>query len=393
MPVPTVRLRNHRDARVKGGHPWVFSNEIADDVATLPAGGVVDVVDPKGAFVGRGTANPRSLIAVRLWSRSREDLDGPDWFAARLTAAVARRAAALPGRTAYRLVHGEADGVPGLVIDRYHDVVVVQIGALGVELRKDALHQALRDVLSPRAIVLRSEGPARGLEGLDDERRVWSGDLTGPVEIDENGVRFRVDVLDGQKTGHFFDQSENRRFMGERCAGATVLDVYANSGGWALYAMRGGARSATAVDRSAGCVDAIRANAGLNGVAVEAVQDDGQAYLQRLVDAGARFDAVVLDPPAFAKNRKAAGAALRGYRKINALGAALVRPGGWLFTSSCSWHVDEERFVDAVASGARDAGKQLRIVRRGEQAPDHPVLPEVPETRYLKSLAALVEDR
>jgi 23S rRNA (cytosine1962-C5)-methyltransferase len=386
-----VRLRSKHDRRVREGHPWVFANELDTDVAKLPPGAAVDVLDARGTFLGRGYANPASLITVRLLARVPVDIDGPELFVERLRAAVRRRERALPGRTSLRLVHGEGDDLPGLVVDRYGDVVVVQIGTLGMQVRKDAIADALRAVLGPVSAVLRSEGPARALEGLEDERGPWFGDAPPEVDIDENGVTFRVSTLEGQKTGHFYDQADNRAWAGARCRDLDVVDVFANGGGWGLHALRGGARSVVAVDRSAECVERIGVNAALNGVRVTAVQDDGKGALQRLLAEKRRFGAVILDPPAFAKTRKAAGAALRGYEDLNALGLQLVEPGGWLFTSSCSWHVHEDRFVDAVASAARRVRRSIRVVRRGEQAPDHPVLPAVPETRYLKSLAILVE--
>lgn len=389
MSVPTVRLRSKHDRRIREGHPWVFSNELEGDVSALPPGGAVDVLDAAGRLLGRGYANPRSLISVRLLSRTGEDIDGPELFVKKLRAAVARREAVAPGRRSLRLVHGEGDDLPGLVIDRYDDVLSVQIGTLGMEVRKDALAAAIAEVLAPRAAVLRSEGPARRLEGLEDERGPWLGEAPEHVDIDELGVRFRVPVLSGQKTGHFYDQAYNRAFAGPLCRGRAVLDVYANAGGWALHALVNGATAATAIDRSEACGEQMRVNAALNGVALDVIVGDAMEVLRELP--GRAYGAVVLDPPAFAKSRKAAVAALRGYRELNALGAALVEPGGLLFTSSCSWHVEEGRFLEAVVAGARDAKRRVRVVRRGEQGPDHPVPPEVPETRYLKSLALLVD--
>jgi 23S rRNA (cytosine1962-C5)-methyltransferase len=393
MSIPQVRLKRRHDQRVRDGHPWVFANELDTPVSSLPHGGAVDVVDAAGHRLGRGYANPASLICVRLLDRAAGDIDSAAWFVERLERCARRRAQALPGRRSLRLVHGEGDGLPGLVIDRYDDVLVVQLGTLGMQVRKEALGAALLEVFAPRGVVLRSEGPARALEGLAEEVGPWLGDPPAEVDIEENGVRFRVGVLDGQKTGHFFDQADNRAWAGVRCAGLDVLDVYANSGGWGLAALRNGARSVLAVDRSAHCVDAISVNAGLNGVGeqVEVCREDGKQALVRLFTEGRRFGAVVLDPPAFAKARKAAGAALRGYHDINALGLSLLQPGGWLFSSSCSWHVQEERFVEAIAAAARKVGREVRVVRRGEQAPDHPVLPAVPETRYLKNVALQVE--
>lgn len=389
MSIPALRLRPKHDRRIKAGHPWVFSNELDGDVGALPPGGVVDVHDAGGAFLGRGYANPRSLIAVRILSRQRDDVDHPAFWAHRLREARVYREAVYPDRRSLRLVHAEGDGLPGLVVDAYDGWLAVQLTTLGTEARKDVIAQALQEVFEPRGAVLRSEGRARQLEGLEDERAAWFGDPPEHVDIDEYGVRFRVSLLGGQKTGHFFDQADNRRFAGGLCRGRTVLDVYANGAGWALHALRSGAASAVAVDKSAECAERMRVNAELNGVAdrLEVVEAEGRQVLQQLLGRSARFGAVVLDPPAFAKTRKAAGSALRGYREINALGLSLVEPGGFLFTSSCSFHVQEDRFLDEIAQAARLAGRRLRLVRRGDQAADHPVALAVPETRYLKSFA------
>lgn len=385
-----VTLRPKHDRRVAAGHPWVFSNEIDGDVKAIPAGGVVDVVDAKGKFLGRGYGNPASLIAVRILSRRRrEDVDHPAFFAQRFREALALREAVYPGRRSLRLLFGEADGVPGLVVDRYGDVLSVQIGTLGIETRKDAVAEALEQVFAPRGAVLRNDARVRELEGLPRHRDAWFGDVPESVDFDEAGVRFALPPLGGQKTGHFFDQYDNKRWAAPLCRGRTVLDVYANTGGWALHALAAGAERAVVIDSDEGNAALARANAEANGFGdrLEAVAAEAKRTLQGLVQQGARFGAVVVDPPAFAKQRKAAGSALRGYREINALAALLVEPGGFLFSSSCSFHVLEDRFLDAVVQGAGDADRQLTLIRRGEQASDHPVLPAVPETRYLKSFA------
>lgn len=386
--LPLVRLKPKHDGRVAAGHPWVFSNEIDGDFRALPAGGAVDVIDAKGKFLGRGYANPRSLITVRLLSRRRrEAIDSAAFYAQRLREAVALREAVYPGRTSMRLVFGESDGLPGLVIDRYADVLAVQINTLGMEVRKPQLAEAIQQVLAPRAAVLRNDAKVRELEGLTTGREPWFGDVPGEVAFDELGVRFALDVLGGQKTGHFFDQADNKHAAAPLCRDRTVLDVYANTGGWALHALAAGARSAVVIDSDAdNCARAV-ANGARNGFdgRLEAIAAEAKKTLQQLVAEGRRFGAVVIDPPAFAKQRKAAGAALKGYREINALASMLVEEGGFLFSSSCSWHVEEDRFLEAVVGGAHDAGKRLLLVRRGEQAADHPVLPAAPETRYLKS--------
>ncbi len=389
MNTPVATLRPGRDKRARAGHPWIFSNEL-QGVADLPEGGTVDVVSHEGAFVGRGYANPRSLIAIRLLTRNRrEDIDHPAFYLGRLREAAAYREAVQPGRRDLRLVHAEGDGLPGLIVDRYDDVLAVQINTLGMEVRKGALQEALLQVFGPRGAVLRNTSRARELEGLPVECRAWFGEVPEEVVVEEHGVRFRVTPLAGQKTGHFYDQAENRRLAAALCRGRRVLDVYAYNGAWALHALAAGAEAAVTVDKSEDACRQAEQNAALNGVSdrLTILHSEGKKALEHLVAAGERFGAVVLDPPAFAKTRKAATSALRGYRDINVLGMNLVAPGGLLFTSSCSYHIEEDRFVGVLQQAARRANCRVRILRRGEQAPDHPVVPGVPESRYLKSYA------
>jgi 23S rRNA (cytosine1962-C5)-methyltransferase len=258
-----------------------------------------------------------------------------------------------------------------------------------MDARKELLAEAIQEVLAPRAAVLRNDLRVRELEGLPRHEDAWFGDVPDTVAFDEAGLRFEIPLLGGQKTGHFFDQFDNKTWAAPRCDGRTVLDVYANTGGWELHALQAGATQAVVVDSDAGNMERAAANAAANGLGdrLEVVCAEGRGVLQGLVAGGRRFGAVVLDPPAFAKTKKAAGNALRGYREINALGLMLVEEGGLLFTSSCSYHVHEDRFLEAIADAAQQAGRRLQLVRRGEQAADHPVLPTVPETRYLKSFA------
>jgi 23S rRNA (cytosine1962-C5)-methyltransferase len=372
----------------------VFSNELDCDVKALEPGGAVDLTDHKGAFLGRGYANPASLIAVRLLARRKEDIDSQIFWTIKLRAALNYRMAACPGRTSLRLVHAEADGLPGLIVDRYGDWLAVQLSALGTEHRKDLIAGALREVFEPAGAVLRSTGRARMREGLEEEVAPWFGP-TPPDEvvIDENGVQYGVQLLAGQKTGHFFDQAENRAFAGSLCKGRRVLDVYAHAGGWAIAALLAGAAEATVVDKSAHAIELAKRNAELNGVAdrLTTICGEGRKTLQGMLQRSEQFDAVVLDPPAFAKTRKAAGSALRGYQEINALGASLLSQGGLLFTSTCSHHVLEDRYLDAVRAGVRQADRWMRVIRRSGAAADHPVRPEVPETTYLKSYALYTE--
>jgi 23S rRNA (cytosine1962-C5)-methyltransferase len=390
MKPPKFAVNKRAVTRIEAGHPWVFANELEAPVRDLPPGGVVDVTAVDGRFIGRGYANPNSLIAVRLCTRAKgHHIDLPGFWAARLREALELRQALYPGATAYRWVHGESDGLPGVVIDRYNDVIGVQITTLGMEQRKDVLLEAIRDTLPLEGGVLRNDVKVRELEGLEQGREIWFGEVPDEVIIAEGAVRYAVQPMGGQKTGHFFDQRTNREFAASLSAGRRVLDVYANTGGWGLHALRAGATEAVFIDKSQDACEAIEKNAALNEVAerCQIFQDEGRKALMGLVGRGERFGCVVLDPPAFAKTRKVASAALKGYGEINALGAQLVEPGGFLFTSSCSHHIFEERFLEVIAEAVRSTGKDLKLIRRGEQAPDHPVIPGMPETRYLKSFA------
>jgi len=368
----------------------VFSNELQEVHSGLVPGETVDVIDSQGAFLGRGYVNPNSLIAVRILSRNRKtDIDHVGFYEDRLREALQYRQSLYGERASLRLVHAEGDQLPGLVIDRYEQVLAVQLTTMGMERRKDLLAAAIQRVFQPQGAILRSEGRNRQLEGLEDETGLWFGEVPERIEFDEFGVRFAVQPSEGQKTGHFFDQAENRHHAGKLCSGRSVLDVYANSGGWALHALTHGADYAVTIDKAP--LNAARAeeNARINGFGerLEAHTAEGRKTLIDMLEQNMRFGAVVLDPPAFAKTRKAAGNALRGYQEINRLGLCLVEPGGFLFTSSCSYHVQEDRYVEVIQRAAQEVGRRLRIVRRGEQAPDHPVVPQVPETRYLKSYA------
>ena len=310
--------------RARPGHPWIFSNEIVDPpVASLPSGDAVEVVDTAGHVLGRGYSNPHSLITIRLVTRGDADLDSVTLYAERLRAADAMRARVLPGRRSYRLCAGEADGLPGLLVDRYEDVLVAQITTLGMERRKDLLREGLQ-ALGVRGAVLRSDVGARALEGLPiGESEVWFGDVPSKVAFEENGVRFQADPLSGQKTGFFFDQAENRAFGAPRCRGQRVLDVYAHTGAWALHALVAGATEAVAIDASGPACALIAENAALNGVSdrLRVIESDAREAMERLLATRERFDVVCIDPPAFAKSRKKAGIALGAYKAVNAQAA------------------------------------------------------------------------
>jgi len=375
-------------ARARPGHPWVFSNEVVDPpVSALPVGGTVDVYDPRGRALGVGYANPRSLIAIRLVGVG-ADIDGAALYRERIASALAWRGRVMPGRGSLRLVAGEADGLPGLIVDRYADVLSVQVTTLGMERRLDLVRPAVEELCGARAAWLRNDVGVRTLEGLDAEPRAWFGEVPVPVAFEENGLRLLADIKSGQKTGHFFDQADNRAFMTGLARGARVLDVFAHTGAWAVGALVGGAVEAVVVDSSASALALARRNAELNGVRLESREGDARAVMESM-DART-FDIVCLDPPSFAKSRKGAAKALGAYRQVNTAAARLVRTGGLLFTSSCSHHVLAERFEEAVRHGVRAAGRSALMIRRGGQSPDHPVLPSMPESEYLKHLVLVV---
>lgn len=377
-------------ARVRPGSPWVYANDLLDPPAgSLEPGEAVDVVDPEGRPLGRALANPHALIALRIYSREPVDLDDPAFYRGRIATALRWRRRVLPGRTALRVVAGEADGLGGLIVDRYGDHLSVQLTTLAIDRRAGIILDALRAELAPKGVVRRDDTGARALEGLGGEAQVWDGVVPERVPFEEEGVRMVADLVGGQKTGFFFDQVENRRFWRARAVGAVVLDAYANSGAWALQALAGGAREALALDSSEAACALVRENAALNGWSDRLTVQRGDVR-EVLPTLGSPFDLVSVDPPAFARNRKGAGSALHAYKQVSALGLATVAADGLYFASSCSHHVLPERFEEAVLGGARRAGRRVLLVHRGGQAPDHPILPGLPETAYLKHLVLLV---
>jgi 23S rRNA (cytosine1962-C5)-methyltransferase len=381
-------LQPGRHKRAVSGHPWIYSNEVTMDAAAkaLPEGGLVSLRTAGGDPLGVATFNPHPLVSARLLDRDPERRIDRDFFIARLEAALALRHR-LYGEPYYRLVHAEADGLPGLVVDRYGAVLVAQLNTAGMARLEGEFLAACATVLAPTAIVLRNDSPARALEGLPLEWRIAAGELSGPVEIIENGARFVVDPGVGQKTGWFFDQRDNRRFMASLSAGARVLDVYCYAGGFAVQAALGGADAVLAFDSSEPALTLAAAAAERNGVDERCRFQRADAFgeLARLVDRGERFDVVIADPPAFVKTKKDLGPGLRGYRKLARFAAALVAPRGLLFIASCSHNVEPAEFAEAVRRGLEDAGRSGRILRSAGAAPDHPVHPWLPESAYLKA--------
>lgn len=383
--VAQLVLRKGEDRRVRGGHPWIFSNEVESWQGGVEDGGLVDVVDHRGAFLGRAYVNRHSLICARLLTRGRDEIDTA-FFVKRLERAKRLRDAVYPGEAAVRLVYGESDQLPGLVVDRYGDWLAVQVLTLGMEHRLVELRAALERVFAPQGAVLVADSPLRTLEGLDQRREAWWGDVPARIELEVGGFELRVDLLHGQKTGLFLDQRENRRRAEARAEGRSALDVFCYQGEWSLHLARGGATSVLAVDSSEPALALARENIQRNGMAdkVEFLRSDAFDLLRRLEREGRRFGIVVLDPPALIKSRRGTAAGAKAYREHNRLAMSLLEEDGVLVTCSCSHHLDDDLFRQVLLESARAARRPMRVLDWSGEAPDHPRLLAVPETHYLK---------
>jgi 23S rRNA (cytosine1962-C5)-methyltransferase len=386
-PVVTLLAGGHR--RAEGGHPWIYSNEVEMDAAAraIAPGSLVTVKRADSRPLGVAMFNPHTLLAGRLLDRDAARPIGRRFVMRRLERALQLRER-LYRAPFYRLVHAEADGLPGLVVDRFGPVLVVQENAAGMELLEPVIVEALNALLSPDAIVLRNDSPARGLEGLTQEVRVAAGAVDGPVTVEEDGAIFLADVLAGQKTGWFFDQRDNRAFVAGLAAGARVLDLYCYSGGFAVAAARAGAASVAGIDRSEAALALAGEAAARNDVAALCDFRRAEVFAEAaaLASAGERFDIVIADPPAFARSKRDVPAALRGYRKLARLAMQLTAPGGFVFLASCSHNVAAADFAEAARRGLADAGRTGRILREAGAGADHPIHPALPESAYLKSL-------
>jgi len=382
----TVKLKKNEDRRLRAGHLWVFSNEIADLDQGFTPGETVDVVSHGGSHLGRGYINTHSLISVRLLTRGREDI-GLDFFAARIARALSLRRRLFPGEETYRLVFGEADGLPGLVIDKYGDVLVVQVSTLGMQIRLAEVLGALPAAgVEARAIILRTDTPMAQLEGFSGETRVLTGELDSPARIEQDGLRFDVDVLEGQKTGFYLDQRENRRVAAGLLKGSRVLDCFCYTGSWSLYAASAGAEHVTGIDSSEHAIAAAHRNADLNSLGSICAFDAADAFerLKMLAGAGEKFDCVILDPPALVKSRRHLKQGEAAYERLNKLAMQLLEPDGLLISCSCSFHVSRERFQQILLAAARKMRRNTAVIEWRGQARDHPTLLAMPETAYLK---------
>ena len=377
---PRAVLKDKGASRVRSGHPWVYRSDIAE--ARGRAGDVVRVLDRRGTLLGMGFYNPRSEITLRVATREDEPLDEP-WFRVRMEEAIAYRDLLEIDADAYRLLHAEADGVPGLVVDRYGEHLVLQVGSAAVDERLGWIVEALVELLSPHGVLLRADSRARKREGLDTAVRVLYGEVPDSVVVREGTVCYRAHLWSGQKTGGFLDQRENHLAAG-RYARGRVLDVFSYAGGFALHAARR-AETVEVVDTSELALQAARANAGLNGSEnIAFTRSNAFDLLRERSDAGEGYDMVVLDPPAFARTKRELPRARRAYKEINLRAIKLLNPGGALVTCSCSHHFSREAMEETLRAAAADAGATLRVREWRGQAWDHPEVLTIPETRYLK---------
>ncbi|HEV8680339.1 MAG TPA: class I SAM-dependent rRNA methyltransferase [Stellaceae bacterium] len=391
---PQVALLPHAHRRAEGGHPWIYSNEVAIDAAAkaLAPGTLVTLRRADERPFGVAMFNPHTLIAARLLDRDAGRVINKRFFARRLERALKIRER-LYDAPYYRLVHAEADGLPGLVVDRFGATFVVQANAAGIDRLTPVLIDALRGLLAPEAIVLRNDSPVRTLEGLRPETRIALGAVEGAVPLEENGVAFEADVLAGQKTGWFFDQRDNRAFVAGLAHDARVLDLYCHSGGFAVTAAHRGAAAVLGIDRSEPALALAAAAARRNGIAERCSFRRAEVFAEgaSLAAQGERFDIVIADPPAFARSKRDVPAALRGYRKLARLAAQLTAPGGFLFLASCSYNVAAAEFAEAVRRGLADAGRSARILKSAGASPDHPIHPALPESAYLKAFTLALD--
>ncbi len=385
--LPELRLKRGEDRRVSAGHLWVFSNEVATDRTPLQnfqTGALCRVVSDRDRFLGYAYVNPHSLICARILGRDPEFVPGKSLLVHRLQVAQSLRRA-LYDRPYFRLAYGESDGLPGLVLDRFDDVVVGQIATAGMEAMRDDIEAAVRQVIAPATMIWKNDSGARDLEGLPHYEAVAFGTSPDALTVEEGGLRFRAPASGGQKTGWFFDQAANRLALRKYVGAARVLDVFSYLGAWGLGALGAGATEVVCVDSSSAALDTLQVNAAANALKPAVIRGDGFDVLESLHAEGQRFDVVVIDPPAFIKRRKDIPKGEAAYKRLNQLAMQLLERDGFLVSCSCSWHLEADSLVAAIQRAARHLDRVVQIIEVGGQAPDHPIHPAIPETRYLKA--------
>jgi 23S rRNA (cytosine1962-C5)-methyltransferase len=394
MSYPALYLKKNEDARLRRGHLWVFSNEI--DVQRSPLtdfapGDLAQIHAYDGKPVGVAYVNPATLVAARLLSRKSNLNVGPAFFKSRFGEALRLRQR-LFDKPYYRLVFGESDGLPGLVVDRFDSVLSVQVSTAGMERLQHTAVEVLQEMFAPQAIILKNTGSQRQTEGLESYCREVCGQLPEPLIIEENGAKFRIDILRGQKTGWFYDHRASRLQTAQLARGLRVLDLFSYSGAWAVPAALAGAAEVACVDSSAAALELAAENAALNGVQerIRCIQSEAFEFLKAARDRQERFDLIILDPPALIKRKKDFKQGFEAYRRINDLALQLLAAEGWLVSASCSQHLSRENLQEILRSSARHIGRHLRFIAQGGQGPDHPIHPAIPESEYLKTFFCAV---
>jgi 23S rRNA (cytosine1962-C5)-methyltransferase len=392
--LPTVFLKKNEDRRILSGHLWIYSNEIDNQKSPLrdfTAGQLVKVASFSGKLIGIAYINPNNLLCVRLLTRNSDDTINTDFFIQRLHCAMELRQRVFQ-QPYYRLVYGESDELPGLIVDRYNDILVVQITTAGMEGLKSFIIEALITVINPRGILLRNDNSMRVLEGLTQEVVAAFGEVPPTVELIENNARYKTSVWEGQKTGWFYDHRDNRARLQKYVTDKRVLDVFSYIGAWSIPAALYGAHSVVCVDASLHALNALQKNAELNNVAdkIHLSHNDAFAQLKTLREEGETFDVIIVDPPAFIKRRKDSKEGLIAYQRINELAMRLLVPGGILVSSSCSLHLSKEMLIETLSRSSTKLQRFLQIIEQGHQGLDHPIHPSIPETDYLKAIFCVI---
>lgn len=384
MNTPKIILKKNEDRRIRSGHLWVFSNEIDKIESGAQNGDIVSVFDNRNEFLGIGFYNKNSLIAVRIINYTAL-IDLKEVFRRRILDAFKVRKTVYPNRESFRLVFSESDFLPGLIIDKYNNTFVLQIHSAGMEKNIDVIVEILKEELSAKNIFTINEAHFRQLEGLPPEDIIYLGKTEDEI-IDDGTIKYKIDFTKGQKTGFYFDQSENRSFIGKICQGKTVLDAFCNSGGFGMHAAKAGAAEITFVDSSSAAIQSAKENYRLNSFTTNAefVTGDVFDYLERVISLNKMYDVVMIDPPGFAKNKKSLNQAKKGYEKLNKLALSTINTGGFLVTSSCSHHLGETDFISLINNAAVKSKRKIRLLHFNTVSADHPSLPAMNETAYLK---------
>ena len=379
-----IFLKKNEERRIKTGHLWIFSNEIQSVENDIENGDLIDAFDSKNNFLGSGFYNKNSLISVRLLSKSKiEDLKS--LFESKLNSAYELRKTFYPDRNSFRFVFSESDFLPGLIIDKYNDTFVLQVYSIGMEKNIDIICEILKDNFNAINIFTKNESYFRKLEGLPEEDKIYLGEMSSEI-IDDGSIKFQIDFESSHKTGFYFDQSDNRFFIEKFVKDKTILDAFCNSGGFGLHAANAGATSVTFVDSSSSEIENAKNNFKLNNFNCQSefAISDVFDFLERQIQNNAKYDIVMIDPPAFAKNKKSLPAAKKGYEKLNKLAMQCLHDDGYLVSSSCSYHLHTTDFIEIINSAAQKTSKKIQLIYFNEASLDHPKIPAMPETSYLK---------